>query len=171
MVLSFPTLNVSFEVLPEPDCRRVAFKLNSYYLDNFSSIWKEFESEKNYFTDLKKEMATHSSVLAWRIPGMEEPGGLPSLGSHRAGHDWSDLAAAAVLFISISLASKCQQWHQTCALLHICAQHGTLSLDFLALSIRHRLSLTHLDISVWYLAFHREIALSLKPSLPLPYKV
>ena len=40
-------------------------------------------------------MATHSSVLAWRIPGMGEPGGLPSMGSHRAGHDWSDLAAAA----------------------------------------------------------------------------
>ena len=42
---------------------------------------------------LEKEMATHSSVLAWRIPGMGEPGGLPSLGSHRVGHDWSDLAA------------------------------------------------------------------------------
>ena len=40
-------------------------------------------------------MATHSSVLAWRIPGMGEPGGLPCLGSHRVGHDWSDLAAAA----------------------------------------------------------------------------
>ena len=39
-------------------------------------------------------MATHSSVLAWRIPGTGEPGGLPSLGSHRVGHDWSDLAAA-----------------------------------------------------------------------------
>ena len=39
-------------------------------------------------------MATHSSVLAWRIPGMEEPGGLPSVGSHRVRHDWSDLAAA-----------------------------------------------------------------------------
>ena len=36
-----------------------------------------------------------SSVLAWRIPGMEEPGGLPSMGSHRVGHNWSDLAAAA----------------------------------------------------------------------------
>ena len=44
---------------------------------------------------LEKEMATHSSVLAWRIPGMGEPGGLPSMGSHRVGHDWSDLAAAA----------------------------------------------------------------------------
>ena len=41
---------------------------------------------------LEKEMATHSSVLAWRIPGMGEPRGLPSMGSHRVGHDWSDLA-------------------------------------------------------------------------------
>ena len=38
-------------------------------------------------------MATHSSVLAWRIPGTGKPGGLPSMGSHRVGHDWSDLAA------------------------------------------------------------------------------
>ena len=47
------------------------------------------------FPALEKEMATHSSVLAWRIPGTGEPGGLPSLGSHRVGHDWSALAAAA----------------------------------------------------------------------------
>ena len=40
-------------------------------------------------------MATHSSVLAWRIPGTGEPGGLPSMGSHRVRQDWSDLAAAA----------------------------------------------------------------------------
>ena len=44
---------------------------------------------------MEKEMATHSSVLAWRIPGTREPGGLPSMGSHRVRHDWSDLAAAA----------------------------------------------------------------------------
>ena len=44
---------------------------------------------------LEKEIATHSSVLAWRVPGTGEPGGLPSMGSHRVGHDWSDLAAAA----------------------------------------------------------------------------
>ena len=44
---------------------------------------------------LEKEMATHSSILAWRIPGTGEHGGLPSLGSHRVGHDLSDLAAAA----------------------------------------------------------------------------
>ena len=47
-----------------------------------------------HFQALEKEMATHSSVLAWRIPGTGEPGGLPSLGSHRVGHNWSDLAAA-----------------------------------------------------------------------------
>ena len=45
-------------------------------------------------------MATHSSVLACRIPGTEEPGGLPSMGSHRVGHDWSDLAAAAAAHAS-----------------------------------------------------------------------
>ena len=48
-----------------------------------------------HFHALENEMATHSSVLAWRIPGTGEPGGLPSMGSHRVGHDWSDWAAAA----------------------------------------------------------------------------
>ena len=48
-----------------------------------------------HFHALEKEMATHSSVLAWRIPGTGEPDGLLSVGSHRVGHDWSDLAAAA----------------------------------------------------------------------------
>ena len=48
-----------------------------------------------HFHALEKEMATRSSVLAWRIPGTGEPGGLLSMGSHRVGHDWSDLAAAA----------------------------------------------------------------------------
>ena len=48
-----------------------------------------------HFHALEKEMAIHSSVLAWRIPGMGEPGGLPSMGLHRIGHNWSDLAAAA----------------------------------------------------------------------------
>ena len=49
----------------------------------------------SHFHALEKAMATQSSVLAWRIPGTGEPGGLPSMGSHRGGHDWSDLAAAA----------------------------------------------------------------------------
>ena len=52
-------------------------------------------TEQLHFHELEREMATHSSILAWRIPGMEEPDGLPSMGSHRVGQDWSDLAAAA----------------------------------------------------------------------------
>ena len=48
-----------------------------------------------HFHALEKEMATHASVLAWRIPGMGEPGGLLSMGLHRVGHNRSDLAAAA----------------------------------------------------------------------------
>ena len=65
------------------------------------SPWGRWESTRLsdftftfHFHALEKEMATHSSVLAWRIPGTGEPGGLPSMGSHRVGHDWSDLAAA-----------------------------------------------------------------------------
>ena len=51
-----------------------------------------------HFHALEKEMATHSSVLAWRMPGTGEPGTLPSMGLHRVRHDWSDLAAAAYIF-------------------------------------------------------------------------
>ena len=56
-----------------------------------------------HFHALEKEMATHSSALAWRIPGTREPGELPSMGSHRVGHDWRDLvvAAAATCFNAI----------------------------------------------------------------------
>jgi len=57
------------------------------WLSDFSFIFP--------FHALEKEMATNSSVLASRIPGMEAPGGLPSMGSHRVGHDWSDLAVVA----------------------------------------------------------------------------
>ena len=53
---------------------------------------------------LEKEMATHSSVLAWRVPGTGEPGGLPSMGSHRVGHDWSDIAAAACYMAAYQVA-------------------------------------------------------------------
>ena len=55
-----------------------------------------------HFHALEKEMATHSSVLAGRIPGMGEPGGLPSMGSHRVGHDGSGSAAAAAAEQSFS---------------------------------------------------------------------
>ena len=53
-------------------------------------------------------MATHPSVLVWRIPGMGEPGGLPSMGSHRVGHDWSDLAAAGGT-VGKELACQCRR--------------------------------------------------------------
>ena len=56
-------------------------------------IWKNKILFVNHV--MEKEMATHSSVLAWRIPRTGEPGGLPSMGSHRVGHNCSDLAAAA----------------------------------------------------------------------------
>ena len=55
-----------------------------------------------HFHALEKEMATHFSVLAWRIPGTGKPGGLLSKGSHRVGHDRSDLAAAAVAAAAMS---------------------------------------------------------------------
>ena len=61
-----------------------------------------------HFDAWEKEMVTHSSVLAWRIPGTGEPGGLPSMGSHRVGHDWSDLAAAAAA-LSPSSGTSCLQ--------------------------------------------------------------
>ena len=59
-----------------------------------------------HFHALEKEMPTHSSVLAWRIPGMGEPGRLPSMGLHRVGHNWSDLAAAAVAFVQHTQKGK-----------------------------------------------------------------
>ena len=59
------------------------------------------------FQALEKEMATHPSVLAWRIPGTGEPGELPSMGSHRVGHDWSDLAAV------------CVKWYFTVILIYV----------------------------------------------------
>ena len=65
-----------------------------------------------HFHAMGKEMAIHSSVLAWRNPGMAEPGGLPFMGSHRVGHNWSNLAAAAAVPI-MKRTSQCKskpQW-------------------------------------------------------------
>ena len=66
------------------------------------SPWGREESDKTqrlhfHFHALEKEMATHSSVLAWRIPGIGEPHGLPSMGLYRVRHDCSDLAADSIL--------------------------------------------------------------------------
>ena len=60
-----------------------------------------------HFHALRKEMATHASALAWRIPGTGEPGGLPSMGLHRVEHDWSDLAAAAAAGYIVILLVSC----------------------------------------------------------------
>ena len=62
-----------------------------------------------HFHALEKETATHSSVLAWRIPGTGEPGGLPSMGSHRVGHDWSDLAAGYQIK-TMNMSRENKQW-------------------------------------------------------------
>ena len=64
---------------------------------------------------LEKAMATHSSTLTWKIPWTEEPGRLPSMGSHRVGHDWSDLAVAVILIRRIprwlnGQEFTCQAW-------------------------------------------------------------
>ena len=56
---------------------------------------------KSHFHALEKEMATHSSILTWRTPGMGDPGGLLSMGSQRVGHNWSDLAAAAATCLTL----------------------------------------------------------------------
>ena len=62
---------------------------------SFHSNLKERQCQRMYKLPHNCTHVTHSSVLAWRIPGMEEPGRLSSMVSHRVGHDWSDLAAAA----------------------------------------------------------------------------
>ena len=73
-----------------------------------------------HFHAFEEEMATHSSVLAWRIPGMGEPGALPSMGSHRVGHDWSDLATAAAAAASWgSVCSLYITWGWRCPPLHL----------------------------------------------------
>ena len=66
-----------------------------------------------HFHALEKEMATHCSVLAWRIPGTGKPGGLPSVGSHRVGHDWSDLAIAMIIYGIYSLTLMMMGWTKT----------------------------------------------------------
>ena len=67
-----------------------------------SQTWLSDFTFTFHFPALEKETATHSSVLPWRIPGMGESVGLQSMGSHRVGHNWSNLAAAAFSFIRAS---------------------------------------------------------------------
>ena len=72
-------------------------------MGSLSQTWLRNFTFTFHFHALEKEMATHSSVLAWRIPGTGKPGGPQSIGLHRVGHDWSDLAAAAArMYIYVS---------------------------------------------------------------------
>ena len=71
-----------------------SFKVHKIYFNSICMILV-------FSVSLEKEMATHSNVLAWRIPEMGEPGGRPSVGSHRIGHDWSDLAAETAAVFSV----------------------------------------------------------------------
>ena len=88
------TITCTHTLAPRPRFQRLFFQsilratciTSRFGIDRISHCW---------YWHLEKEMATHSSILAWRIPGTEEPGGLPSVGSHRVGHYWHDLAAAA----------------------------------------------------------------------------
>ena len=104
---------------------------------------------------LEKEMATHSGVLAWRIPGTAEPGRLPSIGSHKVGHNWSDLAAAAAaayiytciftyIYIQCILLSNLKNDH-----LH---QHGWIWRDIMLSEMSQRKKIT-----VWYYLYVESI--------------
>jgi len=85
-----------FSFLPQLFCWLWLFNIDSTWNQKPQyKIYNKAEHLENQNSNTFLEMATHSSILAWRIPGMGEPGGLPSMGSHRVGHNWSDLAAAA----------------------------------------------------------------------------
>ena len=88
-----------------------------------------------HFHALEKEVATHSSVLAWRIPGTGQPGGLPSMGSHRVRHNWSDLAAAAEPIASVArvMLKTTASYAELNSLsrLHLCIYFPKSSLFFL----------------------------------------
>ena len=107
--LLYTFLEVKFELFSYPNTNRGAWWAAVHGVVKSRTRLSNF-TFTSHFHALEKEMATHSSVLAWRIPGTGEPGGLPSPGSHRVGHDWGDLAAAAILNNnSFLLLFFCQQ--------------------------------------------------------------
>ena len=97
---SFKIYNLAFLISPEPAWGPT---ISRYFPENQwvkvrAKIWSQTPWIKISapLLVMEKEMAIHSSVLDWRIPGTGEPVGLLSMGSHRVGHDWCDLAAAAL---------------------------------------------------------------------------
>ena len=124
--------------------------------------WKKFEMQNLtlpprlsdftftfHFNALEKEMGTHSSIFAWRIPGMGEPGGRPSMGSHRVGHDWSDLAAAAAPSPIDWIHAEYPTWPSAWQYFHIMAVMGPSTLKNYsgAISIQH--SSSHLRLQFY----------------------
>ena len=123
-------------------------------------------------------MATHSSVLAWRIPGMVEPGGLPSMGSHRVGHDWSNLAAAAARLVIVFLPRGKYlliSWLQSpSAVILEPRELKSLNVSIVSPSICHEVMGPDAMILVfWMLSFsqlfHSHLSLSSRGSLVLLY--
>ena len=79
------------------DKRKKTLNFSAILVPRYESDTTSLSLSLFTFMHWRKDMATHSSVLAWRIPGTGEPGGLPSMGSHRVRQDWRDLAAAAAV--------------------------------------------------------------------------
>ena len=102
-------------------------------------------------------MATHSSILAWRIPGTGEPGGLPSMGSHRVGHDWSNLAAAADIK---ALICCCCSVAKSCPTLNPLQAHELQHARLASPSLSPRVCSNSCPLSQWcYLTFLSSTAL------------
>ena len=97
---------------------------------------------------LEKEMATHSSVLAWRIPGTGEPGGLLSMGSHRVRHDWSDLAAAVAVEWSNKLWCMCLMEYYSVCSFHISVYH--MVVIFKGMLLKWKLWRLCMEKSIWF---------------------
>ena len=78
--------------------------------DGWVWVSNKFPFSGEFYNTSEKEMATHSSAIAWRIPGTGKPGGLPSMGSHRVEHNWSDLAATAANSVQFSSVVSDSLW-------------------------------------------------------------
>ena len=121
-----------------------------------------------YFHALEKEMASHSSVLAWRISGTEEPGGLPSMGLHRVGHDWSDLAAAEPINNVVTVLGV--QQRDSARHVHVSILPQTSLPSRLPLNIEQS-SLCWAVGPCWFYFKYTSVYLSIPKSLTIPLSV